>query len=337
MTVAASVGLDLTATAGRIREWGGTDTALFVGVGAIAAAIVAVGVIVAVTAFRGLGARSLAAIDTIGSNSVDLREQELDRSFTERVLEPARQAVIALGRRLMPDGQLARIRRRLDLAGNPVGWDVDRVIALQVLGAVFLAAAGGIIGVVADAGVLRSGAFVLVGLGVGWLIPTLVVYQLAATRSEKMLRDLPDSLDLLTISVESGLSFDAALSYVARNGRGPMAREFSRMLQEMQIGTGRPEALRALADRTDVAEIKSFASAMNQADAFGVPIGRALRTQADEMRVKRRQRVEEKAQKVPVKILIPLIFGILPVLFIAIIGPAAILAFRSIGGLAGGG
>jgi len=320
----------------RLRTWSSGDTALYVGLAAIAASIVAVGIFLAATAIQGREARSLAAIETIG-RPVTAREEELDRSFTERVLEPSRLAVIAVGRRLTPDGQVDRIRRRLDLAGNPAAWDVDRVIALQVLGAVFLAAVGAIVGFVADSGLLRAVAFVVVGAIVGWLLPTMIIYQMASARSDRLLRDLPDSLDLLTISVEAGLSFDAALSYVARNGRGPMAREFSRVLQEMQIGTSRPEALRAVAERTDVAELKSFASAMNQADAFGVPIARALRIQADEIRVKRRQRVEEKAQQVPVKILFPLIFGILPVLFIAIIGPAVVLAFRSFSSLAGTG
>ncbi len=152
----------------------------------------------------------------------------------------------------------------------------------------------------------------------------MYLYQKAHDRSNQMGRELPDAIDLLTISVESGLGFDAALQQVARNTEGPLADEFSRMLREMQIGSGRSASLRALGERTNVPEIRSFVSAMVQADAFGIPIAQVLRVQSSEIRVKRRQHAEEKAQQVPVKITIPLIFCILPCLFIAVMGPAAI-------------
>ena len=139
-----------------------------------------------------------------------------------------------------------------------------------------------------------------------------------------MQRALPDALDLLTISVEAGLGFDAALSQVARNTDGPLADEFARVLQEMQIGLGRSDALRALGERTHLPDLRSFTSAMVQADAFGIPVGQVLRVQSDEIRLKRRQRAEEQAQKVPVKIMIPLMLFILPCLFIAVLGPAVI-------------
>jgi tight adherence protein C len=149
-------------------------------------------------------------------------------------------------------------------------------------------------------------------------------------------RDLPDAIDLLTISVESGLGFDAAAAQVARNTEGPLADEFARMLQEMQLGKGRSEALRAMAERTNVPDLKTFVSAMVQADAFGIPVGQVLRVQSSEMRLKSRQWAEEMAQKVPVKILVPLIFCILPCLFIAVLGPAAITIFNNFHGKLGG-
>jgi tight adherence protein C len=164
------------------------------------------------------------------------------------------------------------------------------------------------------------------------MAPNLYLYQKGYDRTAKMQKALPDALDLLTISVESGLGFDAALSHVARNTEGPLAHEFSRVLQEMQIGMGRAAALRALGERTNVPELKGFVSAMVQADALGIPIGNVLRVQSNEIRVKRRQRAEEQAQKVAVKILIPLIFCILPCLFIAVLGPAAIGIFQSFSG-----
>ena len=156
------------------------------------------------------------------------------------------------------------------------------------------------------------------------MAPNLYLYQLGYDRTDKIQRALPDALDLLTISVESGLGFDAALSQVARNTDGPLAEEFARVLQEMQIGLGRGAALRALGERTHVAELKGFVSAMVQADALGIPIAQVLRVQSREIRTKRRQRAEEQAQKVAIKILIPLIFCILPCLFIAVLGPAVI-------------
>ena len=156
---------------------------------------------------------------------------------------------------------------------------------------------------------------VLVVVGVtlaGFFAPTFYLYQKAYDRSARIRRELADSIDLLTISVESGLGFDAALQQVAHNTDGPLADELSRVLREMQIGSSRAEALRALAERTNLAELRSFVSAMVQADAFGIPIANVLRVQSSEMRVKRRQRAEEKAQQVPVKMTIPLIFCILP-------------------------
>jgi tight adherence protein C len=184
---------------------------------------------------------------------------------------------------------------------------------------------------------LGAGPLTVVGLmiassSLGYLTPNIVLYQLGYNRREQMRRELPDALDLLTISVEAGLAFDAALSHVARNTTGPLAEEFFRVLQEMQIGLGRADAMRALIERTDLPELRGFVTAMVQADTFGIPIANVLRVQSREMRVKRSQRAEELAQKVPVKILFPLIFCILPALFVVILGPAAIRIIQSLGG-----
>ena len=187
---------------------------------------------------------------------------------------------------------------------------------------------------------LGAGFLPVLGLRVGLCVagffaPNIALYQVAYNRTEQMRRELPDALDLLTISVEAGLAFDAGLSQVARNTTGPLADEFFRVLQEMQIGLGRSEALRALGERTDLPELRGFVTAMVQADAFGIPIASVLRVQAREMRIKRTQRAEELAQKVPVKILFPLIFCILPALFVVILGPAAITIFHSFSGRLG--
>lgn len=276
--------------------------------------------------------RSLAAVEAMRSAPESMRTQELELPFAERVLSPLMRGITGLGRRLTPADQVARVRKRLDLAGNPAGWDVDRIVSLRVL----LAALGStltlVLCVLADVSFLRTVAAVI-GLGaLGWFIPALAIYQMAAKRSARIVKELPDALDLLTISVESGLGFDAAVAQVARNSDGDLAQEFFRVLQEMQIGTGRMAALRGLGERTDVEDLKTFVAAMVQADAYGVPIASVLRVQSDQMRLKRSQRAEEAAQKVPVKIVVPLIVGILPALFVVIIGPAAVSAYRAFTG-----
>jgi tight adherence protein C len=289
--------------------------------------------------------RSLAAIDALRATPLVVRgqviargsprpgSQLLDRPFSERVLEPLVQQAQRLGRALVPDDRLRRVRTRLDLAGNPPGWTTDRVVGLKVIGA----AAGGMVGILlALLGhppvVTALGVLLLLG-GVGWFAPSLWLYHVAEERAERVRRDLPDALDLLTICVESGLAFDAALAQVSTKTQGPLAMEFTRVLQEMQIGTGRAGALRALGDRTSVPELRSFVGAMVQADTYGVSVGEVLRVQAKEMRVKRSQRAEETAQKIPVKVLFPLMVCILPALFVVIMGPAAINLMRTFSGM----
>jgi tight adherence protein C len=266
--------------------------------------------------------RSLAVLEAMTNAPKEL-SKELDRSFGDRVLEPLQNRATAIGRRISGADTAERIRRKLDLAGNPAGWTVDRVLSGKVLGAVL----GLVFGLAFQLmlGSPTTKLIVVVGATVvGFFAPNLYLYQRAHERAERLQRDLPDAIDLLTISVESGLGFDAAVQQVARNTEGPLSEEFSRVLREMQIGQGRADSLRALGDRTNVGDVRTFVGAMVQADSFGIPIAQVLRVQSAEMRVKRRQRAEAKAQQVPVKITIPLIFCILPTLFIAVMGPAVL-------------
>jgi tight adherence protein C len=271
---------------------------------------------------RGLN-RSLAVLEAMASGPKEL-SKDLDKPFGERVLEPMRAAALKVGRRFTGADTGDRIRHKLDLAGNPAGWTVDRVVAGKVMGLVVGVVLGVVLAMVTGQAATIRILMVAGAALVGFFAPSMYLYQKAHDRSHQMGRDLPDAIDLLTISVESGLGFDAAIQQVAKNTEGPLADEFSRMLREMQIGQGRSAALRALSERTDVPEIRSFVSAMVQADAFGIPIAQVLRVQSSEIRVKRRQHAERKAQQVPVKITIPLIFCILPCLFIAVMGPAVV-------------
>jgi tight adherence protein C len=309
-----------------------SDVILLVGLAGIFLAIViALTTVGVMTSERQQISRSLAAVEAIRAAPVQM-QQELNAPFADRVIAPLMARFTRLGRRFTAEERLTKIRQRLEVAGNPPRWDVDRVLALKVLGLLVGAVLGLAMTLALGAGPLPVVGFGIAGGAAGFFAPNLAIYQLGYNRTETMRRELPDALDLLTISVEAGLAFDAALSQVARNTTGPLADEFFRVLQEMQIGLGRSEAMRALGERTSLPELRGFVTSMVQADSFGIPIASVLRVQAKEMRIKRSQRAEELAQKVPVKILFPLIFCILPSLFIVILGPAAITIFHSFSG-----
>jgi tight adherence protein C len=298
-------------------------TLLFVlGVALVLLAIVLVASAFSSSAEGGGVNRSIAVLEAMTNAPKEL-SRELDKPFAERVLAPLQARATTIGRRISGADTADRIRRKLDLAGNPAGWTVDRVLSGKVIGAV----AGLFLGIVFSLMLSSPTIKIVVIVGgalAGFFAPNMYLYQKAHDRAERLQKELPDAIDLLTISVESGLGFDAAVQQVARNTEGPLAEEFSRVLREMQIGQGRADALRAMGERADVADLRSFVGSMVQADSFGIPIAQVLRVQSAEMRVKRRQRAEEKAQQVPVKITIPLIFCILPTLFIAVMGPAVL-------------
>jgi tight adherence protein C len=214
-----------------------------------------------------------------------------------------------------------RLQHQLDLAGNPARWNVDRLLAFKGLGLL----AGALIGLLFGAhNILLAVLLVAVGGAIGFFMPDILVYNSGIKRQERIQKQLPDAMDMLTVCVESGLGFDAALAQVARNTEGDLAAELARALQEMQIGKTRREALRSLADRTTVPELRSFVSSLVQAGELGISVAGVLREAAKEMRLRRRQRAEEQAQKVPVKILFPLMLCLLPALFIVILGPAVV-------------
>jgi len=275
--------------------------------------------------------KSLSVLEAFSSAPADMR-RELEPGFEERVLAPLLDRTLGIGRKLTPSDHSERVRHKLEIAGNPPGWTVDRVTSLKVVGFVVALVLGLLATRVLGFGFLPTMGGVMLLSVAGYMAPNMYLYQLGYDRTQKIERALPDAIDLLTISVESGLGFDAALAQVARNTDGPLAEEFARVLQEMQIGMGRAAALRALGDRTHVPDVKGFVSSMVQADALGIPVAHVLRVQSREIRTKRRQRAEEQAQKVAIKILIPLIFCILPCLFIAVLGPAGISMVQAFSG-----
>lgn len=227
---------------------------------------------------------------------------------------------------LSPGSMTSSLNRRVDLAGNPPSWTVERVLAYKGLG-LFAGLLGFLYGMGSPASML---CYTLLCAAAGFFLPDLFLYNTGTKRQAVIRKKLPDTLDMLTVCVEAGLGFDAALSQVANNTEGPLAMECLRMLHEMQLGKSRVQALQSLAERTTVGELRAFASALVQASELGIPTGQVLREQAKEMRIKQRQLAEEKAQKLPVKILFPLMFCIFPALFIVVLGPAGISIYQTL-------
>jgi tight adherence protein C len=311
-----------------------SDIWLVIGLVGVFFAIVLGGVAVEdILSERKRAVRLLESQISAASSSPDaaaLREKELEGSVGQRLLAPLLAAAARVAKRFTPIGSNERISRKLLIAGSPPGWDAERVIAFKVLGFV-----GGLLGGFFIASLLGLSGFlaiVVAGLTTfaGFMAPNSIIDSKVQDRQQEILRSLSDTLDLLTISVEAGLSLNAAIAQVVKNVPGVLSHEFGRMLQEIQLGAARSESFRHLAERTDVEELNAFALAMIQADVFGVSIGSVLRTQSQQLRIKRRQRAEAKAQQTPVKIVFPLILCVLPSLFVVIVGPGVIRIVQSL-------
>jgi tight adherence protein C len=261
---------------------------------------------------------------------VAVRPTGLQQPFSERVLGPAVSGLAGLARRLTPAGSRDRIAHKLVLAGSPAGWDAERVLAFKGLALVMGAGFGWLVaGTFGLGGIFRIGAIAF-WTAFLFLIPGSILGQSAMSRQYRLRRSLPDTIDLLTISVEAGLGFDAALLHVRRSITGPLAEEIGRMLHEMQLGVARVDAFRHLSERIDIPELRAFVLAMIQADVFGVSISSVLRTQAGEIRTKRRQRAEERAMKVPTKLLFPMLFCILPAMFVVLVAPGVLKIVKNL-------
>jgi tight adherence protein C len=250
---------------------------------------------------------------------------------TDGVTAPQRRTFGDFARTVIPTAYARVLERQIVLAGRPSTWTMGRVlVAKPLLTGIAALLALWFIGL--DPVPFRI-VLGLVAVLLAFFVPDLLVYSRATERQKKMELELPDTLDQMSISVEAGLGFEAAMAKAATNGNGPLAEELIRTLQDMSIGRTRRSAYEALSERTTCKDLRRFVRAVIQADIYGVPIVDVLQVQAGEMRLKRRQRAEEKAMKVPVLVLFPLLFCILPVLFIVLLAPAVLHAFQAFGGV----
>lgn len=260
----------------------------------------------------------------------DVRDQEMLAPISERVVSPLLQGVAGVVQRFTPEGYRDQVARRLVLAGKANDFSVDQILVFKLLGLM-----SGLVWLpLILLGLRLTGliavVFVVVLWGVCFMIPDVLLSRAMEARSHAIAVQLPDILDLLVISVEAGLGFEQALERTTSAVPGPLSDEFRRMLRENRLGSSRADALRAMDARCDVTELRTFILAMLQAETFGVSIARILRSQSDEMRVQRRQRAQTQAQKLPVKMLFPMVFCIFPSVFVVILGPAMIQIARTI-------
>jgi tight adherence protein C len=236
-----------------------------------------------------------------------------------------------LGVRLTPKGYAGWLDRLLAKAGRPAGLPLERLLVAKPALALLAAFASMLIASKSPAGPVLLLAVCLPVLA--YFIPDILIHGRGAERQKAIEMELPNTLDQMLISVEAGLGFETAMARAGQNGKGPLAEELIRTAQDMNVGRSRKDAYLAMAQRADVPDLRSFVRSVVQADAYGIALANVLRTQAKQMRIKRRQRAEEKAMKLPVKVLFPLMFCILPVLFVVIIGPAVINVAKNFAGL----
>jgi tight adherence protein C len=252
-----------------------------------------------------------------------LEEMEMQQPFYDRVMRPMIQRLSRAGRR-QEGGAIARIDSKLERAGYPGGLRGADWVGVKLMALIGFAVLGLVLGLLLTGAFVLALLFALVGAAVGYLAPEFWLGRRIKARSFSMVLQLPDALDLLTISVEAGLGFDAALAKVVEKMEGPLVDEFRQALAEVRMGRQRREALRDVANRADAQPVSNFIGAIVQAEQLGVPIAKVLQIQSNQLRIERRQRAEEAAAKAPVKMLFPMVGCIFPTIFIVILGPAVV-------------
>ncbi|MGD1019201.1 MAG: type II secretion system F family protein [Verrucomicrobiia bacterium] len=278
-------------------------------------------------------------IERIMTADAETPEEELAKPFVQRVLLPLGDSVARLFRGYTPAEMAERTQKKLVMAGL-----FPRVTAVQLIGLCWFSAAGCVILMflmILALGTTPGGdfkytdpwniAYLLIGAFGGYTLPQFVLGRKVRNRQEEILVNLPYSIDILSISVEAGMGFDAAVGYTMRKIKGPLAEEFSKTLNEIRLGKPRLEALDDLGNRTGVDDLKTFITAVVHASRLGGSITNTLRIQADSIRTRRRQRAQEQAMKAPIKIVFPLVFFIFPALFIVLLGPALVSVWNQLG------
>ena len=301
----------------------------------VLAILAAIGVLIVFYALA--GARSVdpvqARLSQLGSMQArTLEELELQQPLFERTLRPLATRLSGIAQRFASPNQVSRTEKRLLMAGNPGGLRTVDFLGLKLVVAAILGVGTLVFGLLT--GSAAFGFVAALGLGgLGFFLPEIWLGRRVRKRQYQVLRATPDTLDLLTISVRAGLSFDGALAKVVEKVPGPLSDEFRRALAEVRVGKVRREALRDIVPRTEVPALTNFIGAIVQAEQLGVPIAKVLQVQSEQLRIERRQRAEEMAAKAPIKMLFPLVGCIFPSMFIVILGPAIILIMLNLSGL----
>jgi tight adherence protein C len=296
-------------------------------------AIVIIAVVLVVVGLRGTRSRDTVQerlMEYSGRDEViSLEELELSQPFSERVLAPMVETAAKFVTRFTPQQTLEQTSYKLELAGRPNNWSPAQFWGGRVVATVLL---GGLVFLLMMVSKQPFGKVLMYGggsAGLGFMYPQIWLNRKIRTRQSEIIKALPDALDLLTICVEAGLGFDAAMNKVNEKWDDPLSMEFGRVIRDIQLGKARRDALRDMAERMDVTDVTSFVAAIVQTEQLGVSIAKVLRIQSDQMRMKRRQRAEEKAHQAPIKMLFPMVFLIFPSIYIVLLGPAILTVIDS--------
>lgn len=295
--------------------------------------VVVVAVIVLISARRAGSAQSiddrLNELAALGQ-SVTLEELELSQPFSQRVVIPLIEALSKMAQRFTPQHTLEASRHKLELGGIAHKMKPTTFLGIRMVAALVLGGSSLLIAFASSLPILQRLLVIVIAFVLGYMLPSIWLGSKISSRQNEIIKALPDALDLLTICVEAGLGFDAAMSKVAEKWENELSLAFAKTVQEMQLGKLRREALRNMANSMDVSDMTTFVAAIIQADQLGVSMAKVMRIQSDTMRLKRRQRAEEKARQAPVKMMFPLVFFIFPTILIVLLGPA-ILKIQEVG------
>ncbi len=260
---------------------------------------------------------------------VSIEEIELSLPITDRIFVPIIRRISEMVVRMTPQTTLERTTRQLELAGNPRNMSAAEFWAVRIFATALLGGLGFLVAFRFGSEASNRFTYTLGGVALGFFLPAMFLRSIIDRRKAVIIKKLPDALDLMTICVDAGLTFNAAMQKVDEKWDDALAKEFGRVIYEIQLGKSRRQALRDMADRMDVPDVTSFIASILQADQLGVGIGKVLRIQSEQMRIRRRQRAEEKAHQAPVKMTFPLVFLIFPSMFIVLLGPAGFQVVRS--------